>query len=175
LIQTLFALKFAQRRANHSKITIVNYTLGNHFHREPRDRRVAWRAVGRGRAPSWLAGSSPVDESDVRTLDWTLRPNYLRVWFDVVLCITLMVLGFAAHLFVTHRFGILPGFESGILFSLWIGFWLQSLLTFGHQAAHYNLAEDRSRNDILSDWTVWLFFPQSTRPTVGVTGSITCI
>src|SRR5262245_34336780 len=74
-----------------------------------------------------------------------------------------MIAGFLGHLALVIKYGNLFGLEIGILFITWIGFWLNSLLTFGHEAAHYNMASDKNRNDILSDWTIWLFFPQSTK------------
>jgi fatty acid desaturase len=93
----------------------------------------------------------------------TLRPLYWLAWCEVAFCMFMILGGFTAHLFLTRRLGIVPGFEAVIPFALWIGFWLHALLSFGHEAAHYNLSASRKRNDILSDWTIWLFFPQSTR------------
>jgi fatty acid desaturase len=93
----------------------------------------------------------------------TLRPNYFHAWFELFLCIVFLIAGFAAHLYLTHWYGNAFGLKIGILFAFWIGFWLNSVLTFGHEAAHYNLASDKNRNDVFSDWTIWLFFPQSTK------------
>jgi len=61
-------------------------------------------------------------------------------------------------------------------FALWIGFWFHSILSFGHEAAHYNLSASKKRNDMLSDWTIWLFFSANVQRSTGkATGSITCI
>jgi fatty acid desaturase len=92
-----------------------------------------------------------------------LRPNYPRAWFELFLCIALLFAGFVIHLYLAYTYGNAFGLKIGILFALWIGFWLNSVLTFGHEAAHYNLASDKNLNDLFSDWTIWLFFPQSTR------------
>src|ERR1700675_1133681 len=94
----------------------------------------------------------------------TLRPRYWIVWRDLIVCMLMIAGGFAAHLEVTLLRGNLFGFQIGLLFALWIGFWLNALLTFGHEAAHYNLASDPKRNDLLADWTIWLFFAKTTKP-----------
>jgi len=93
----------------------------------------------------------------------SLTPNYALAWFELALSIVLMIAGFLGHLALVIIYGNLFGLEIGILFITWIGFWLNSVLTFGHEAAHYNMASDKNRNDALSDWTIWLFFPQSTK------------
>jgi fatty acid desaturase len=93
----------------------------------------------------------------------TLRPRYGKVWLEISLCLLMMIGGFIAHLLLTARFGNALGMEIGIVFAIWIGFWLNALLTFGHEAAHYNLSPSRTRNDLLADWTIWLFFPQTTK------------
>ena len=93
----------------------------------------------------------------------SLSPNYALAWFELAFSIVLMTAGFAGHLALVIRYGDLVGLETGVLFTTWIGFWLNSVLTFGHEAAHYNMSSDKNRNDALSDWTIWLFFPQSTK------------
>lgn len=92
-----------------------------------------------------------------------LRPRYGRVWCDIIFCLSMMIGGFAAHIAVVSVWGNVFGLELGILFALWIGFWLNAVLTFGHEAAHYNLSPSRARNDALADWTIWLFFPETTK------------
>jgi fatty acid desaturase len=116
-----------------------------------------------------LPGSPDVRQLEHPTLGmWvayrkTLRPRYITVWFDIGLCFVMMTGGFAAHIVITSIRGNIFGLEVGAFFALWIGFWLNAILTFGHEAAHYNLAPSRARNDILADWTIWLFFPESTK------------
>jgi fatty acid desaturase len=93
----------------------------------------------------------------------SLRPHYRVVWFEIILCISMMLGGFAAHLWLVVRWGNLTGLAAALPGALWIGFWLNALLTFGHEAAHYNLSANRKRNDFLADWSIWLFFPQTTK------------
>jgi fatty acid desaturase len=93
----------------------------------------------------------------------TLRPSYGMVWSDITLCLLLMIGGFATHVAVVCIWGEVFGLKVGFLFALWIGFWLNAILTFGHEAAHYNLSPNRVRNDVLADWTIWLFFPETTK------------
>jgi fatty acid desaturase len=92
-----------------------------------------------------------------------LRPRYWQVWWEIFLCLLMMISGYITHLFLTARFGNVIGLEIGAVFAAWIGFWLNALLTFGHEAAHYNLSPGHARNDLLADWTIWLFFPQTTK------------
>ena len=86
-----------------------------------------------------------------------LRPRYWQVWWEIFLCLLMMISGYITHLFLTARFGNVIGLEIGAVFAAWIGFWLNALLTFGHEAAHYNLSPSHARNDLLADWTIWLF------------------
>lgn len=92
----------------------------------------------------------------------TLRPRYGVVWAEIAGCIAMALGSFAAHLTITIHKGNAFGLEIGLPFAVWIGFWLNAILTFGHEAAHYNLAPDHNSNDLLADWTIWLFFPQTT-------------
>jgi len=93
----------------------------------------------------------------------TLRPRYWLAWCEIALCMFMILGGFTVHLILTRRLGNALGFEIAIPFALWIGFWFHAILSFGHEAAHYNLSASRKRNDILSDWTILLFFPQTTK------------
>jgi fatty acid desaturase len=93
----------------------------------------------------------------------TLRPRYWIAWCEISMCIFMVIAGFTAHMILTSRFGNLFGLKIGIPFAIWIGFWFNAILTFGHEAAHYNLSSSHALNDTLADWSIWLFFPQSTR------------
>jgi fatty acid desaturase len=93
----------------------------------------------------------------------SLTPRFWLAWREIAICLSMIVGGFLVHLSLTYRHGNVLGFELAVPFAVWIGFWLQGLLCFGHEAAHYNLSESRARNDALSDWTVFLFFPQTTK------------
>ena len=122
-----------------------------------------------GSAHEVLPGSPDVRQLRHPSLGlWTgfrknLRPRYGVVWFDISFCLLMMAGGFAAHIALVCIWGNVFGLEVGVLFVLWIGFWLNAILTFGHEAAHYNLSPSRARNDVLADWTIWLFFPETTK------------
>jgi fatty acid desaturase len=92
-----------------------------------------------------------------------LRPRYWLVARDLAFCMAMIVGGFAASLWVVAMWGNRIGFEAGMFFAIWIGFWLNAVMSFGHEAAHYNLAANRNVNDALADWTVWLFFAEDTK------------
>ena len=136
--------------------------------------------VGKSK-PDLLPGSPDLRQIKHPTIgEWgafrkMLRPNYPKAWGEIGLCIFMTVSGFATHLLVTATWGNVLGFELGIFFVLWIGFWLHALLNFGHEAAHYNLSSSHRRNDALADWTIYLFFPQtmtSSRPSCPVCTSV---
>lgn len=38
-----------------------------------------------------------------------------------------------------------------VLFSLWTGFWIHSLFLYVHEAAHYNLHQDKVKNDFIAN------------------------
>jgi fatty acid desaturase len=93
----------------------------------------------------------------------TLRPNYGRVWLEISLSLAMLLGGYAAHFGLASHLGNLAGIIAAPFFAVWLGFWLNAILTFGHEAAHYNLSANKSRNDSLADWSIWLFFPQSSK------------
>jgi fatty acid desaturase len=92
-----------------------------------------------------------------------LLPRYPLVWFDFGLCLLMMLGGFALHLSLTYRWGVRFGWEAGVPFALWTGFWLVAVISFAHEAVHYNFVPGKSRNDTIADWTVGLFFPVTTK------------
>jgi fatty acid desaturase len=93
----------------------------------------------------------------------TLKPKYWRAWIEIFFCLAMLLGGYGAHFGLARNFGNLVGLIAAPLFAAWLGFWLNAILTFGHEAAHYNLSANKSRNDFLADWSIWLFFPQSSK------------
>jgi len=119
-------------------------------------------------------GESLPGSPDLRDLthpnlgDWrkfraTLQPKYGLAWLEIFFSLAMLLGGYAAHFVLARRLGNLAGFIAAPLFAVWLGFWLNAMLTFGHEAAHYNLSANKSRNDLLADWSIWLFFPQSSK------------
>jgi fatty acid desaturase len=98
-----------------------------------------------------------------RTFRATLKPKYWRAWLEISFCLAMLLGGYTAHFVLTRHFGNLAGLAAAPLFGPWLGFWLNAILTFGHEAAHYNLSASKSSNDFLADWSIWLFFPQSSK------------
>jgi fatty acid desaturase len=93
----------------------------------------------------------------------TLKPKYWRAWAEISFCLAMLLGGYAAHFGLARSLGNLVGMIAAPFFAVWLGFWLNAILTFGHEAAHYNLSASKSRNDFLADWSIWLFFPQSSK------------
>lgn len=93
----------------------------------------------------------------------TLKPKYWRAWAEISFCLAMLLGGYAAHFGLAWHLGNFVGMAAAPLFAAWLGFWLNAMLTFGHEAAHYNLSASKSRNDLLADWSIWLFFPQSSK------------
>jgi len=93
----------------------------------------------------------------------TLKPKYWRAWAEILFCLAMLLGGYAAHFGLAWHLGNISGMLVAPLFAAWLGFWLNAILTFGHEAAHYNLSSSKSRNDLLADWSIWLFFPQSSK------------
>jgi fatty acid desaturase len=93
----------------------------------------------------------------------SLKPKYWRAWTEISFCLAMLLGGYAAHFGLAWSLGNLAGIVAAPVFAAWLGFWLNAILTFGHEAAHYNLSPSKSRNDWLADWSIWLFFPQSSK------------
>ena len=100
---------------------------------------------------------------DWRKFRATLQPKYGRAWLEIIFCLAMLLGGYAAHFVLARQLGNFAGLIAAPLFAAWLGFWLNAMLTFGHEAAHYNLSASTSRNDLLADWSIWLFFPQSSK------------
>jgi fatty acid desaturase len=93
----------------------------------------------------------------------TLTPDYARAWREIVVFYFLLAGAYAAHIAVTVAWGAAAGWLLAPPVALWIGFWLHGLNQFAHEGAHGNLARDRKKNDLLTDWLLWPLFAQSVR------------
>jgi len=78
-----------------------------------------------------------------------LRPNYLRVWFDIFSGYFALILTLAALVSVNGPL-FLKFLACGAA-SISVGYWIAYLQLFMHEAAHYNLAKNRPRNDLLAN------------------------
>jgi fatty acid desaturase len=93
----------------------------------------------------------------------TLGPRILVVWRDIGLCYALMAAGLALVAWIERHMGWGVGLIVAPVCSCVVGFWLHALSTFGHEAAHYNLALTHSANDRLAEWFVWPMFAQTVK------------
>ena len=93
----------------------------------------------------------------------TLTPNFARVWADIALCHVMIFGGYAGVLAADWYMGGARPLIVALPLSLFIGFWMHALCTFGHEAVHYNIASDRARNDLLAEYLIWPFFAETTR------------
>lgn len=92
-----------------------------------------------------------------------LRPRYGLALAELSLCILMLLGAITGFLWFERAMGHKFAFAISPLLAVWIGFWLNALLCFGHEAAHYNLWRQRQVNDRIADWSIWLFFPESTK------------
>lgn len=104
-------------------------------------------------------------EDGTRWLDYrkTLTPRFGIVWRDIALCHVMLWTALATVAITQFRFGLSVGASVAVPTTIWIGYWLKALASFGHEAVHNNIAPERARNDRLADWLVWIYFAQTTR------------
>ena len=79
----------------------------------------------------------------------TLRPNYGRVFFDIAcgyaaLVATLVLVGYAQTIGVPFAAAVLLG-------AILVGYWCNFLISFIHEASHWNLAASRKLNDLIAN------------------------
>jgi fatty acid desaturase len=86
-----------------------------------------------------------------------LQAKYRLVWRDIIVIHAMIWGGLAAACGVEARFGHLAALAAAVPLAAWIGYWLQALSCFGHEAAHFGLARSRSVNDRLANVFVLVF------------------
>ena len=123
--------------------------------------RVEARQIYNGAPPM----AELVAENGVTWLEYrkTLAPDYARAWREVAICYLMLLGGYAMNIVVAIVWRVVAGLLIAPLVALWIGFWLHGLNQFAHEGAHGNLARDRKKNDLLSDWLIWPLFAQTVR------------
>ena len=93
----------------------------------------------------------------------TLDARYSRIWMDIAgryLCMFSLL---------AISCGIAAGWGNGVgllLAPVWavgMGFWFATIVLFMHEAAHYNLASDKARNDRLANGLVCLLIGDDIR------------
>lgn len=80
----------------------------------------------------------------------TLKPNYVTVWRDLLLGYLSLILN-VSFLFLMDPQGIWISGCATLLAAFFIGYSLHYISTFFHCAAHHNLAQDQSANDLLAN------------------------
>lgn len=81
----------------------------------------------------------------------SLTPNYTRVLVEIGLGYLALVCVLAL---IGQASGILLGIAAASVGAICVGFLVAYLQLFIHEAAHYNLAATRTRNDRLADWLI---------------------
>lgn len=79
-----------------------------------------------------------------------LAPRYGRAWLAIAGCYAALIGGTAAHALLAGRepaaaWALLP------LAALWIGYWMNAVINFVHEGAHFNLHRDKRTNDRLTN------------------------
>ena len=96
--------------------------------------------------------SNIINNKGVNYLDFrkSLTPRYFWVWFDIFLCYASMIVVVAIIVFMQKLFPawfILTVPVGALL----VGYIVQAIHLFIHEASHYNLSSDKKRNDLLSN------------------------
>jgi len=113
-------------------------------------------------SPNWRDAVSP-DGQTWSSFRKTMVPRYIIVWRDICLCFLMIIIFLVMQVLTQRQWGPVVGLVTVPGFAFAVGFWLQALSTFGHEAAHYNLAKTHSVNDLLAEWFIWPWFAQTVR------------
>lgn len=93
----------------------------------------------------------------------SLVPSYSQVWREIAAWYLALAAGLAAALVVGWQPSLTLRIAGALGLALVVGFVLHAFILYGHEAAHYNIARDRRRNDQLGDWLLWAWLGQTTR------------
>jgi fatty acid desaturase len=86
----------------------------------------------------------------------TLTPRYSIIWFDISVCYAILIVITALIALVEKKLPYLFLLTIPVG-ALLIGYMVQSVHLFLHEAVHYNLASDKDRNDLLANLFLGLF------------------
>ena len=110
-----------------------------------------------------LNGLSTSDGRSWRDFRQTLDARYSLIWLDIAGRYCCMFGLLAISVGVVGLWGNGVGLVVAPFFAVGIGFWFATLVLFMHEAAHYNLARDKTRNDRLANGLVCLLIGDDIR------------
>src|SRR5436853_2420316 len=92
-----------------------------------------------------------VDSRGRRHVDFVrnLRPDYTRVYLDIALGYGCLAVSMAVCIWVSAH--PVPKAAAVLVSAGLIGYWVAYLQLFIHEGAHFNLAHDRRRSDLICD------------------------
>jgi fatty acid desaturase len=82
------------------------------------------------------------------------------VWRDISVTYVMLAFGLLLHGLAVAHFGNRTGLVLSIPAAVWLGYWLNSLICFMHEATHYNIHPRRRTNDCLVNWMICPFVGQ---------------
>src|SRR5262245_13966064 len=94
--------------------------------------------------PELLPGSPALDDLVTNTGEsWatfraTLVPRYATAWAEVAACYLMIIAGVVVCVWAARR-GQLIALAFAPFAAIWLGYWLSSLISFMHEAAHFNM------------------------------------
>ena len=110
-----------------------------------------------------LRGLSSSDGRSWSDFRRTLDAHYSWIWLDIAGRYACMFGLLVISCGVTSIWGNSVGLILAPVFAVGIGFWFATLVLFMHEAAHYNLAADKGRNDRLANGLVCLLIGDDIR------------
>jgi len=85
----------------------------------------------------------------------TLKPKYAIVWRDILCCHLMILLSPVLIAVMHHTQGENMAWVLAPMAALWMGYWMQALLNFGHEALHHNIAPNKKMNDVLANLLIF--------------------
>ena len=156
-------VKYGRAKVDGSSVKSMEQTLPQASQNEaPTDAR-ATRASRMFPGSPDLSALASTDGRLWRDVRRTLDARYSRIWMDIAgryLCMFSLL---------AISCGIAAGWGNGVgllLAPVWavgMGFWFATIVLFMHEAAHYNLASDKARNDRLANGLVCLLIGDDIR------------
>ncbi|NRA98176.1 MAG: fatty acid desaturase [Planctomycetes bacterium] len=91
----------------------------------------------------------------------TLEPDFRIVRREIGAALAMLLGGHVLYTTISVARGGLAPVVAAPLLALWVGFWLLSILSFGHEATHFNIAANRRTNERLARWFLFPFLGMS--------------
>lgn len=93
----------------------------------------------------------------------TLKPKYKKVWVDIFFGWSIIILTFFLSYLLLDKGGVLFKIMFSLIAASLVGYMIAYLVNFFHEAAHYNLTENKRSNDRLANIFIGILIAQGIK------------